>query len=144
MKQVRITLILVLLALVGCAHVAEKPWSERTPKEKAIWMDGIYNVQYDEYQVRAARADLLEDERKVMRVKKQIFIEIWPLLKSYSKYAEAGVVSPVELEMHIINLLNRLIYGGLYGHNSNNRNRQAIDSTWYSSRAYLGHDTRAD
>jgi len=110
MRKARVLWILVLLAFVGCAHLAEKPWSERTPKEKAIWMDGIYNAQYDEYEIRAARPDLTEDEREALRTKKQIFTEVWPLLKVYSKYAESGIVAPLEIEVTILDLLNRLMY----------------------------------
>lgn len=80
-----------------------------TPKEKATWMLSIYNAQYDDYLVQAARTDLTEEEKKILRSKKEIMTEVYPAIELYAGYANSGVLPGDELETLIISRLNQLL-----------------------------------
>lgn len=109
MKRVSIALAIILvLFLVACAGQDVKPVSEMTPKEKATWMLSMYNKQYDDYLVVAAKPDLTEAQKEVLRKKKKIMQEVYPLIELYSSYVEAGSVPTKETEAQIINYLNEL------------------------------------
>lgn len=107
-KRIAILLALSIL-FVGCAHNT-KTFDQMSPMERSIWMLGVYNAQYDDYKFQAARVDLDEERKAVLRVKKQILTEVYPLIAVYSGYAESGIVPAVDLETAIITNLERLLY----------------------------------
>ncbi len=80
-----------------------------TPKELATWALGVYNAQYDNYAKLSVRTDLTEDYKKMLRKKKALMIEIWPLLRLYVGYVDSGMVPTQELETQIIGLIDDLI-----------------------------------
>jgi len=79
------------------------------PKEKATWGMSIYNAQYDDYKFQVARLDLDEAQKDVLREKKKVLTEVYPVLMLYNGYAESGVLPPMETEVLMINLLTRLL-----------------------------------
>ncbi len=78
----------------GCAwfQAGVKAVQDMSPREKATWMMALYNTKYEEYVAAAAKPDLVEDERKVLRVKKDALTVAWPLIKAYVSYVETGAV----------------------------------------------------
>jgi nitrogen fixation-related uncharacterized protein len=110
----RLPILIVLLVLVAfmvaCAMQGMKPVSEMTPKEKATWMMGVYNSQYDDYKSQAAISDSLTDEaREAMRKKKEILTQVWPLIKMFNGYVDTGALPDREVEARIIDSLNLLL-----------------------------------
>lgn len=101
--------ILALVVILGCAGgQIMNPWSDMTHKQRAAWMNGIYNSQYDDYLAAVAKPDLTEEERDILRNKKKRLTELWPLLKDYSHYAGTGQVPPETIEAQVIRLINEL------------------------------------
>jgi len=52
--------------------------------------------------------DLTEEQLSVMRVKKKLMVQVYPLIKLYTTWVDAGSVPTPELELQIISLLNEL------------------------------------
>lgn len=111
MKTKSLVAVLVLLfvvgLMIGCTSNI-KPVDEMTPKEKATFFLSMYNKQYDDYQAMASRADLTEAQKEFLREKKKVLTEVYPLIKMYADYVDAGSVPSAETEAQIINYLNRL------------------------------------
>lgn len=124
----RILTIIPLMLLIGSCVT-----TPLTPKQRVIWAANVYNAQYDlyleqvlseeiPYELRKSlkenpslisqemvRTDLTEDQKDVLRVKKQILTELHPLLLMAASYADQGMVPPEELESNIIRLVNKLV-----------------------------------
>jgi len=110
MTKIRIIAILLsLMFVMSCAH-GGKSFTEMTPVEKATWMLSVYNAQYADYQFQSARTDLDEERKEVLRTKKKILSEVYPMISVYSGYAGSGVIPAVDLENAIIVNLERLLY----------------------------------
>ena len=111
-----VILVLFLAFIYGCPGLIPgdlKSPAEMTPKELSTWANGIYNAQYDNYEILAARTDLTEDYKVMLRKKKEILTELWPYLKLYTGYVDSGAVPTAELEAKIIGLVDRLILSAL-------------------------------
>jgi len=94
-----------------------------TPKQGAAWMNNIYSAQYDEYltwfdktivndkPIYTLKANVPEKQIEILKVKKQIFSELEPLLKEYSAYAATGKKTPLidQVSQKAITLVQRLI-----------------------------------
>jgi len=110
MNKIRMVAILLsLMFVVSCAGNI-KTLNDMNPTEKAVWMLSVYNAQYEDYKFQAARVDLDEERKAVLRIKKQILTEVYPLISVYSGYAGSGIIPAVDLETAIIKNLERLLY----------------------------------
>jgi hypothetical protein len=69
-RNYALSLLAVLVLLVGCAHII------LTPKQTVLWGMNVYNAQYDLYIKQVAREDLTEDEKEVLRTKKDILLDM--------------------------------------------------------------------
>jgi hypothetical protein len=106
-----IILFVVLLFALGACVSAEKggkSLSEMTPKEKATWFMGIYNSQARDYKAMVARKDLTNEQKDILRKKKSIMTEVWPLINTYIAYVDTGAVVTKTVEDEIIGLVNDL------------------------------------
>lgn len=108
-----VILLFILFFAFGCIPQAGKeagvkPLSEMTPKEKATWMMGVYNAQAADYKAMVVRTDLTDDQKVVLRQKKEIAVQVWPLINTYRTYVNAGAVPTREVEDQIIALINDL------------------------------------
>jgi hypothetical protein len=91
-------------------------------------MNSMYNAQYREYLtwfdkdsegVYQIRDAVTEKQKKILRIKKSIFVELHPLLDAYAIYASTAR-SPEGFDMRIVeerimDLLNRLLHLTLGG-----------------------------
>ena len=105
-----IALGILALFLAGCStlSVNAKPWAQQTPKERANFMLGIYNSQYDDT-LRMATDPLSTDAQKAMVVKKKAILgQIRPLLTAYLVMVDAGMRPTPEDEAALLNLINQL------------------------------------
>lgn len=113
MIVVFITLALALAVSFSCIPQAGKgqaikPLSEMTPKEKAIWMMSVYSAQAEDYKRMVKRPDLTNDQKAILRNKKDVAKKLWPLINTYRTYVNAGAVPTQEVEAEIIDLINDL------------------------------------
>lgn len=97
-----------LAALHGCGTGQIPKWSDFTDKDKATFLNGIYNQEFDAYKAAVARPGLTDAQKDVLAAKKKVFTEVWPLLKLYTAYAEKGQLVPADLEPEILRLLSKV------------------------------------
>ena len=125
--------LVVVLAVVLGACSSLPGLGDMTPKQNATWMNNVYARQYDLYldqillpSISAAerlqlkgdpsliRQDMLRtnfdaDEAKVLKAKRDIFIQVHPMLKAYNEVVIAGGVPSAELEYQLVQLINSLL-----------------------------------
>ena len=104
---------IVLIASFGCIPQAGKgqgikPLSEMTPKEKVTWMMSVYSAQAEDYKRMVKRPDLTNEQKAMLRNKKDVAKKVWPLINTYRTYVNAGAVPTREVEDEIIGLINDL------------------------------------
>ena len=104
---------LVLVIAFGCIPQAGKGQgikllSEMEPKEKATWMLSVYNSQAKDYKRMVQRPDLTNDQKAMLRNKKDIAKKLWPLINTYRTYVNSGAVPTREVEDQIVGLINDL------------------------------------
>jgi len=103
--------LILLIFLAGCMTLdinRPKSISEMTPKERGAWFLGIYNSQDKDYRNMVARSDLTNDQKKVLRDKKAIMVQVYPMIKTYNTYIDSGAVPTKAVEDQIIQLINDL------------------------------------
>jgi len=107
-----IPILLILLALtafiLSCTQLGTKPFQEWSPQEKAILFMDTYNVQYNDYQAAADRQNLSPVQKDMLRTKRSVLIEVYPLIQSYASVVRDGGAPSIETEQAILALLNRL------------------------------------
>lgn len=99
---------LVSICLFAACAPGQKPISQMSPKEKAAWMMGTYNAQYDDYLAMATQPGLTDAQKEVLKAKKKTLQEVWDPIKLYIFYVDQGAVPSPELEAQIMAGLNRL------------------------------------
>jgi len=112
----RILPLTVILALAvflgGCALTQQagdlKTIDEMTPKERATWFTSVYNSQDRDYRAQVARPNLTADQKAVLKQKKAIMIQLYPMIQTYNLYIESGAVPTKEVEDRIIEMINNL------------------------------------
>lgn len=112
-----IILMAVLFVFVGCATymtgasietMEGKDWSTLTAKQKTILLLHAYNSQYRDYLEMAGMADLTEVQKVIMRAKKSVLKEVYPLIGIYIEVVDSGGVVSPDLEDQILRLLNSI------------------------------------
>ena len=109
-----IALGILVLFIAGCAtmSVNAKPWAKQTPKERANFMLGIYNAQYDDTMRMATDPNTTVDQKAMVVRKKAILKKIRPLLSAYLIYVDQGMTPSVDDEAALLNLINELATAG--------------------------------
>jgi hypothetical protein len=109
-KSIYLIVVAFLLVSFGCMHKegSLKPVSEMTPKEKATFFMGVYNSQAEDYKAMVAKPNLTNEQKQVLREKKKVLTEVYPLIQSYTTYVDAGAMPTPEVEASIMNLINQL------------------------------------
>ena len=110
-KVLQILFLLVLVAgLAGCAtmSVNARPWAQQTPKERANFILGVYNAQYDDT-MRMATDPLASPAQKAIVVKKKsVLKQIQPILSLYIQAVDQGMSVSPEDEAALLALINQL------------------------------------
>lgn len=125
----QLTLPLLVLLMVACA-------GRLTISQQYLWALNVYERQWDMYfdqvidpsiipedreMLRAnpdkitedmIRQTLTEDERKVLRQKRQVLQEVQPMLLAWDTYRKRGEVAPAELQNSITRMLDTLLSVG--------------------------------
>lgn len=104
-----VVLVTVIAMCLACtANLTMKPWSEQTNKERLAWIVGIYNAQDRDYRAMAEMAILTQNQKDVLKKKKEIMLKVYPLIDAYRVTVESGGSPDVSTEQAILNLLNQL------------------------------------
>lgn len=82
-----IAVLAMVMILISCAAlqsigITVKPYSEMTPKEKMIFLYKSYNKQYKDYKIQVAKTNLTENEKIILRGRKDALTKIYPLIQS--------------------------------------------------------------
>jgi hypothetical protein len=111
MRQRKVALFVLLAFIVaGCQtlNVNAKPWAQQTPKERANFMLGIYNAQYDDTMRMATDTTATDAQKAIVVKKKAVLKQIRPLLTTYLVMVDAGMRPTPEDEAALLNLINQL------------------------------------
>ncbi|MGD9156814.1 MAG: hypothetical protein PVG39_00270 [Desulfobacteraceae bacterium] len=119
-----LVMFITMVFLFGCPMMptGAKSVSQMTPKEKVTWMYGVYNSQYADYQSmtghiwddtsetwkKTSSPTLSEDQKEILRKRKEILTRVYPIIKLYDSMLNSGAVPDRETEQKIIDLLNGL------------------------------------
>ena len=105
MRKLRLSYLLILILILGFGCAANQLTKE---KVGLAFMDQ-YIYQYKDYQIQSARTDLTEGQKEVLRTKKSILIQVWPMLKLYNAYILNEQVPPADMDVQIGELISKLI-----------------------------------
>ncbi len=100
--------VLVVMILAACAVLGTKPWTDRTPKEKALAILDAYNAQYQNTMSMALTKDLTEVQKQMVRQKKALLKQAYPLIQLYVGIVEVGGTPSTKDEQAILNLIDQL------------------------------------
>ena len=101
-------LVLMVMFLCSCASLGMKPWGERSPKEKALAILEAYNAEFTNTMNMALKPDLTEGQKQMVRNKKALLIQVYPLIQLYLATVEAGGIPTIKDEQTILNLIDQL------------------------------------
>lgn len=89
-----VAMLICSLLLSSCSIFkgAVKTFEDMSPKQKATWMMAVYNSEYDAYVARVEAGGLVEEDRQILRLKKQAMTVAWPLIRTYVSMIESGVL----------------------------------------------------
>ena len=109
----RIMMILALAifaayACTGCAGQQVKSFTEMTSQERATFFMKLYNAQYDDYIFWQDQV-LTDEQRKVMREKKKVLTQVYPLIMTYNMLVDCGGQPEPEQAEAIMTLINKLL-----------------------------------
>jgi hypothetical protein len=101
---------ILVLFIAGCASLSfnAKPWAKQTPKERANFMLGIYNAQYDDTMRMATDPTSTDAQKSIVVKKKAVLKKIRPLLSAYLLYVDQGMAPSADDEAMLLNLINQL------------------------------------
>jgi hypothetical protein len=102
--------LVVFLGVMGCAgmQAPQQSFEDMTPKQKATWMMGVYNAQFDDYKLKVALPNLTNDEKAVLRAKREILTQVYPLIQAYDMTQASGGTPTVTAERQVTSMLNQL------------------------------------
>jgi len=120
-----VPLILALSLIIGCATL--------TPSQKVLWGLNVYQAQYSLYIERVMAPDLTpslketlrkdpslitgnyinpnltEDQKKILRVKKDILVQLKPLVLMAAEYNKTGMLPSEDIQNKLTELINKLV-----------------------------------
>lgn len=103
------------LMLQGCGKDQAKPVNQ------LISMYDIYNVQYADHKYKTgwekingtwektSSPTLTEEQKKILNTKRDILIEVYPLIQTYDVLVQSEGPVPPDLQLKIMNLLDKLV-----------------------------------
>jgi hypothetical protein len=114
MRKIRFIIpLLLIMSLVACATlqnmgIVVKPYAEMTPKEKMAFLYKSYNKQYDDYKVQVLKPNLTENEKVVLRARKEAMVKVYPLIQAADLAIVEGKPFDSANEKLIIDYLRKL------------------------------------
>lgn len=108
------TAVLMILAVQACGV-------DMTPKKQLTMMYGVYNSQYTQYMVttgytmdevgqweKKTSPVLTDDQKKILRKKKEILTQMYPLVKIYDSMVVGTIPYSSATEQELLNLVDQL------------------------------------
>lgn len=95
---------IVLLACQAMEEMA-RDVADMTPKQRAAWMMSTYNDQYDDYLVKVAMPNLSNEEKRILRAKKETLTTVYPLMQAYDMLQASGKPPTEESMDEIMDLI---------------------------------------
>jgi len=114
-KRIVFVMLAMMFIFSGCAGNQIKPIQEWTPLEKATWFMSLYNSEYTSYQAQASAPFLTEEKKAVLRIKKQVLTEVYPLIMLYEQYVDDGKIPSEALENQINVYFDRISEAAIGG-----------------------------
>jgi len=105
--------LLLVLFLLGCAQLTgtQSPLSKQ--EQFIMSVKSFYISQYKDYEYLALDPSKLSEEQKIiLRKKKEILVQVKPLIDTYDAMLKAGQTPTLAQEQAIIILLNQI--GGAF------------------------------
>ena len=109
-NRVMMILSLAIFAAYACAGCGQqvKSFHDMTPVERATFFMSVYSQQYDDYKFWQDQP-LTEEQRKIMREKKRILTDVYPMITAHNFLVDAGMSPPEEKALAIMELINQLV-----------------------------------
>ena len=99
---------ILILFLSGCAAMGVKPWTDRSPQEKASYFMSIYNKVYADTARVAQTPGITEAQKVTVRKKVEILKKLHPAILAYDSIVARGEIPAIADEQAILDLINRL------------------------------------
>lgn len=113
---------ILFMVLSGCTGLqpTDGPVETMTPKKMGIVMMESYNIAYADYMdtmgfklindkwEKVKKVSLTNYQKKKMNTKKELLIQVWPLLKSYNLYVDLNEIPPDDLVAEIFDILDAI------------------------------------
>lgn len=99
----------ILTFLVGCATLGLKPWTDFTPKQKAIYFQNCYLSAAKNADATLKNPEAKEAAKKLALQDKAVLTQLYPLIKAYRSTVDGGGFPAPGDEEIILNLLDKLI-----------------------------------
>jgi len=120
--QAVLVLVLAFMLASCAAQKGGKSLSEMSDKEKSVIMMDIYNQQFTDYMTKTGYTkigdkwektgeiiDFTEDQKDIMRKKKEILTNVYPLITLYDSYVANNRQIDLATEQQIFALLDELV-----------------------------------
>lgn len=102
-------LFIAIAFLVSCMpQTGLKPVSDMSPKEKATFFMSVYNAQAEDYKKMVTTPNMTDDQKQVLREKKKLLTELYPMIGAYTTYVDAGAIPDAATEAAITGIINQL------------------------------------
>jgi hypothetical protein len=116
-KNFRSTVAILVLAIfvAGCSNGCSlfqakvKGFTDMTPKEKSAFFMGVYVKNFDETMALATKPTITEDEKKMVRVKKDILVKMKPVITAYDVIAVGGGTPSSTQETELLRFVDMLV-----------------------------------
>lgn len=112
MKTKLAAIVILAMWIVSCAASKEDSalsFREMSTRQKAAFLMSMYNKQYDEYIILYERSDGSEETKALLRQKKKLLEDVYPMINLYVGYADEGVIPPEIVEKRAIELMYDLL-----------------------------------
>ena len=100
-----IVIVCVLMMVLACT--ANINALDQHKKLDYQFMQG-YMAQVSDYTQQSSRTDLTDAHKELLRHKRDILVQVYPLIKTYDQYVQSGQVPTAEMQTSILNLMNQL------------------------------------
>ena len=107
MQKIKIGIVVLLVLMLSACAFLQPQTGLSTKQQATVWLQ-IYNYQYDDTMALAINPSITEDQKKIVREKKRILNQVWPLLKIYVAVVDGGGTPTTADTVAITNLINQL------------------------------------
>ena len=110
-KNVAYPMMVLMLPALICMGLYNCAGKATTLRSTLYYSLSMYNQQYDDYVAQAARGDLTEPEKEVLRTKKAVLVELESKNKALKQYVDSGTIPVDTIEADVLRLVAKLLGG---------------------------------